>query len=808
MHIPKAKLANTGTIIKEYLRELFPIIGWLPHYNRRWLVNDLSAGLTIGVMLVPQGIAYARLAGLPAEYGLYSALVGVSIYAIFGTSKDISVGPTSVLAMYIGQGIREVAKHHGIEQDNSHLAALASAMALLIGCMVAVMGILRLGIIIDFISTPVVVGFTFGAAVDIMVAQLPKLFGVPKVDSTHAAYATFWDMLRKFGRVSLPNLAVGISAVIMLILLQMVKTKFGQRWKFANTLATARVPIVVVFYTLVSFLVAVGGQGDDPDTGRKHPLNILRNVPRGIPQPQLPPLTTSILQKLFLASLLPLLQTVVEHVTISKALGRIGHYHTNNSQELLALGASNIATSFFSGFCGTGAMTRGMVLSQSGVRSPLSGLFASLVVCCALIFLPPAFYYIPDACLAAVIVTSVFRLMRGPKTFIKLWRINPLDSVSCFAALIFTVLFNIAVGIGVAVALTLIIILYKIARPDCIFLEPRADNPHIYVDPALPDVKTTPAPRGIIVFRPEEALIFPNAHYIRQTILHAINKRCASGRPPIDPRDDLWCNAGKHSNRHHISTTTTTSSTTTSFFQRLFRRGRRHSPINPNSNSHAEIREINPFNNDIITSESTGNNYSKSEVSSHYHTTGSSTSTNIITNTDTTKKSSPDDKQQASSSELPAIRALIIDCGAMSHIDASGLQMLLDVKAELIDFVGGSDHPFEMHFVNVKRQVLGVLEHSGIAGTTVPGLDAYEESSTFNKLDHNNGTNGYNTNIGGDLRQMEGQSAFTYGAHANTSGIMHRMSMSPLVNGRNRFVHYSVADAVHAVQRVNHTSST
>ncbi|KAI9597499.1 sulfate transporter family-domain-containing protein [Syncephalis fuscata] len=759
------KPIQAGPAIKKYLREMFPIIGWLPHYNRRWLYGDLTAGLTIGVMLVPQGIAYARLAGLPVEYGLYSALVGVAVYAIFGTSKDISVGPTSVLAMYIGQGVREVAKYHGIVPDNSHLAGLASAMALLIGCMVSVAGMLRLGIIIDFISAPVVVGFTFGAAVDIMVAQLPKLFGIPNINTSHASYATFWDMLIKFGTASLPNLGVGISAIIMLVLLKMLRTKLGHRSRIASMIGGARIPIVVVFYTLVSFLVSVAGNGDDSSTGQKHPLNILRNVPRGIPKPQMPPISFSIMQQLFLASMLPLLQAVVEHVTISKALGRIGHYHTNNSQELLALGASNVATSFFSGFCGTGAMTRGMILSQSGVRSPLSGLFASIIVCCALIFLPPAFYYIPDACLAAIIVTSVVHLMRGPQTFIKLWRINPLDSVSCFVALIFTVMFNIAIGIGAAVGLSLLIMLYKVARPDCIFLEPRIDNPNVYVDPALPDVVTTAAPRGIIVFRPEEALIFPNAHYIRQTILRAISKRCASGRPPIDPQDDLWCNAGTHDKSKATSTAVSSTDDQSSIWQRVFRR---RSPANNGIGNQLEIRTV-TFQPDL-SHNGHDDDMDKAKM---------------------TGKTEPTD--------LPAIRALIIDCAAMSNIDASGLQMLLDIKSELIDFAGGPDQPFEMHFVGVKRQVLGVLEHSGITGTVVPVMEDYEDVASA-QLNRTSIAGHQTLGIDGTPRNLEGQSITTGSIHpANRHSHSVRNSISPmmgvpLVDERHRFVHYSVAE--------------
>jgi hypothetical protein len=264
-----------------------------------------------------------------------------------------------------------------------------------------------------------------------------------------------------------------------------------------------------------------------------------------------------------------------------------------------------------------------------------------------------------------------------------------------------------------------------------------------------------------------------------------------------------------HSNRH---VQTATSSTTTPFFQQSFHR--RRTSINLNLNLHMEIREtnlaINNSSDNLNTSESANDN--KLELSLH-HTDNLSVLANLVAAGNTTEKpttptSSPsllDVKRSVS--DLPAIRAFTIDCSVTNNIDASGLQMLLDVKAELTGFAGGLDRPFEMHFVNVKRQILGVLEHPGITSTVVPGLDVYEESTSLGKSNQND-TSGRSTSISDDLRRIEGRSAFVYDAHIDGSTTVRRMSMSPLVNQRHHFVHYSVADAVHAVQRANHTSST
>ncbi|RKP26025.1 sulfate transporter family-domain-containing protein, partial [Syncephalis pseudoplumigaleata] len=600
--------------IRRYLQRLLPIARWLPYYNRRWLMRDATAGLTIGVMVVPQSIAYAHLAGLPAEHGLYTALMGILAYAALGTAKDINVGPAAVLSLYIGQGVQQVVKNHTELGDAAHLVVLASMMALITGSMVALLGLLRMGILLDFISSPVVVGFTFGAGIDIMLTQLPKLLGVTGVNSNESTFDIIHALSIRLKSASLPDLGVGLSAVAMLLALKAVSGRFGARSRVARIVGSGRIAITVVFYTLVSFLVAVAGHGDDEATGRRHPLHILRRIPGGLPAPSVPAIDGALFQQLLVASMLPFLQTIIEHITIAKAISRMNGYNADPSQELVALGLSNITTAFFSGFGVSGAMSRSMMVAQMGARTPLNSIFSSIVVCGSLLFLPPAFYYIPDACLAAIIITSVFGLMRGPRTFIKLWRINPVDMFTCLVAFVFTVIFNIAIGISAAVALSIALMLYKIARPDCILLEPCIDNPDVYVDPSLPDVVTRPPPPGILVFRVEEAIIFPNAHYVRQQLLKAVQRQCASGRPPVALEDELWCNNGLVGNKvtHH--------------------RG--------------------------------------------------------------------DDKAE----QRPRIRAVIMDFSAVNNIDASGLQVLLDLKSTIATYAGESAHPFEMHFVAVKKR--------------------------------------------------------------------------------------------------------
>ncbi|KAI8054430.1 sulfate transporter family-domain-containing protein [Syncephalis plumigaleata] len=845
--------------IKRYVQQRLPIVGWLPYYHRSWFTRDIVAGFTIGVMIVPQSIAYARLAGLPVEYGLYSSMVAAAVYALFGTAKDINVGPTAVLSLYTGQGLHQIIRDHAELNTPAHMVALASMMALLTGGLVTLLGLLRIGILLDFISAPVVVGFTFGAGLDIMLTQIPKLLGVAGVNTNESFFNTIYELARRLKSISVPNLAVGLSATIMILSLKAINDRYGSRYRIARIVGIGRIAIIVVLYTLISFLIAVAGHGDNEETGQRHPLYILRHVPRGLPMPSMPSAHGVPVQQLLVASILPFLQTMIEHITMAKALGRINGYTVNSSQEMVALGFSNMATSFFSGFGVTGAMSRSMMVAQMGARTPLNSIFPTFVVCGSLLFLPPAFYYIPDSCLAAIITTSVFGLMRGPRTFIKLWRINPVDMITCLAAFIFTVLFNIAIGIGVAVGLSLVLMLYKVARPDCILLEPCVDNPDVYVDPSLPDVVTKPPPPGIIIFRVEEAIIFPNAHYIRHRLLKVVHQTCASGKPPVTLEDEMWCDVGTaataaakkqdlitnsacncNNNSHHDDDDDdgngASSSNRFSKLRRLFqrrRRRRRRDQRCTHENNNAEMESQSAHkrtpNTTIDPSHYTQRRNSLSIVSIEMD----NVDPNKI-NDDLTQAKKVESNQHGSfvredeamsymenngkntwtgrSETRPLIKAVIMDFSAVNNIDASGLQVLLDLKSTISEYAGNpTSYPFQMHFVSVKKRVLRVLELSGITNTVLPVLEderveeVFEQnkSSTSNdqvKQQHASLTS-VEAHTDPNLNQAISDEEQQHN-HGPITGITNNIPIArPIVTQDQRLVHLSIADAVREVLR-------
>ncbi|RKP09701.1 sulfate transporter family-domain-containing protein [Thamnocephalis sphaerospora] len=531
-----------------------PIIRWLPKYNRRWLAADLLAGITVGMLAVPQALAYARLATMPIETGLYGALFGTLLYTFLGTSKDINVGPVAILALYCGEAIGRVteAEKAATSPMQPQLAvSVAATLALLSGCMVLLLGLLHLGIIFTLISAPVLIGVISGAGVTIFASQLPALLGVPGINNRGAPYRVAYDTAAGLPRLSWPDLTMGLTTLAMLLLLQELRQRYGARWSVANVLGVARLPIAIFLATIISFIVS-----RFEAYAQRHPFSVVRNVPSGLPTPVVPRLDWG-----FVSQLLPMvpvtaLLAVVEHIAIAKDLGRKNGYIPNDNQELMAVGATNIVLAFFQGFPASGSFSRSAVTSQAGSRSPLSGGICFLVILGATLVLPPAFYYIPTASLAAAIVVSVLNLVSSPRTFLRIWHVERTDFVAAMLALLLTVFYNMEAGIGCAVGFSLFVMLFRFARPKCAVLERLACSPKDYADWETTEYDTMPSPAGIVVIRPESALLYPNAQYVRKQLVNAVLARTHSANEDNGVTTPQLGRQGSPPSRHSVVETT------------------------------------------------------------------------------------------------------------------------------------------------------------------------------------------------------------------------------------------------------------
>ncbi|KAH8925190.1 SulP family sulfate permease [Atractiella rhizophila] len=510
----------------DYFYSFFPFVDWLPRYNFTWLYGDLVAGITVGAVVVPQGMAYAKLATLPPEYGLYSSFVGVMIYWFFATSKDITIGPVAVMSTLVGNIITDtIHKHPDLTGPE-----IASALAVILGCIVFVLGVLRLGWIVEFIPLPAIAAFMTGSAINIAAGQTPTMLGINKLFDTRAStYKVIINTLKHLPDTNI-NAAMGLTALFLLYAIRLfcnfMSKRYPQKqklWFFINTLRTV---FVILLYTFVSWLV-------NKDR-RKHPkFSILLTVPRGFKHMGAPALDKNLITSF--ATELPAATIVllIEHIAISKSFGRVNNYVINPSQELVALGITNIFGPFFGAYPATGSFSRTAIKAKAGVRTPLAGVITGIVVVLALYALPAVFYYIPNASLAAVIIHAVGDLIVAPNTLYSFWRVNPLEVVIFFAGVIVTIFSTIENGIYVTIGLSGGLLLWRIAKAHGDFLA-RArirsvdgnDYRNVYVPVGLRDGTNplisleTPHP-GVFVFRFGDSPIYPNvSHYTDAIVAH------------------------------------------------------------------------------------------------------------------------------------------------------------------------------------------------------------------------------------------------------------------------------------------------
>lgn len=421
---------------------------------------------------------------------------------------------------------------------------IASALALFGGIVSVFIGIVRLGIIVDFIPNPAIAGFMTGSAITISIGQWPNLFGIKTVNTQDSAYLIFGHFFQ-----NLPNTKVDV-AFGLIGLLWLYGVRFGANYltrrypKYERPiffLNIMRNGILVIIGTLIAYLINIGKSTS--------PISILKTVPAGFQAMGVPVVNTSLLRTI--APTLPsvVLILILEHVAIAKSFGRINDYRINPNQEIIALGVANIFGSFFGAYPNTGSFSRTAIKARSGVRTPIAGIFSGCVVVLALYALTPAFYYIPSAILAAVIIHAVSDLVSGPAFVIQLWRINPLELFTFVAAVIITFFTTVEYGIYVSVALSIVILLIRIARPRYSVLgripinnseKKEHDGHYLYVPETHPSLGklVEPVAPGVLVFRFDEALTYPNSSFVADRIIEQVRHRTRRGKPLSSNKGD------------------------------------------------------------------------------------------------------------------------------------------------------------------------------------------------------------------------------------------------------------------------------
>ncbi|KAJ9058138.1 hypothetical protein DSO57_1015364 [Entomophthora muscae] len=510
-----------------YLASFVPGVFWVPKYNRQWLVGDLVSGVTLGLMTVPQGIAYAKLAQLPVQHGLYTAFTGHLFYAMLGTSREISVGPLAVPGLLTGKAILDIeGKFPGVYQKPE----IASSLAMLFGLVCMAFGGLRIGILLDFVPAAVIVGFTTGLAMSLILSQLPPLLGIPLAKSYPEIWNKALHIATQVPFVQANNLIFGVLSLGFLFLMTYMAGRFGGKYPVLSQVAIGANAIIVVLATGIAFTI----MEIQPDFN----LDIIKDVPPGFGVVGMP-VVDGDLWKALAPHLSGLFMSIVlESSAIAKGFSRKGGYEIAPSQEVFAVGVCNVGSSLFSGFPAGGAVSRAAVLDKSGVRTPMAGLFVALIVVASFYFLTPCFYYIPTATLAAIIFKAALSLFPSMATLQRFWRAHPLDLAQCLIASLVTFLLGAEWGIGLAVATGFLFLLYRLARPKVHVLAQAVGCDELFVPAGCSTFKTRALSPGVLAFRAQESIIFPNITHITQQVLsHTIEHTRSAALPTAD---GLW----------------------------------------------------------------------------------------------------------------------------------------------------------------------------------------------------------------------------------------------------------------------------
>jgi len=481
------------------LHKIFPIFQWLPNYKKSYLTGDVIAGLTIGIMLIPQGMAYAMIAGLPPVFGLYASLTPQIIYAIMGTSRQLAVGPVAMDSLLVASGLGALSLS-GIDEYIS----MAIFLSLFMGSIQLLLGVLRMGFLVNFLSKPVISGFTSGAAIIIGLSQLKHLLGIDITRSNQVHKL----LINAFENISLTNiyaLSIGIFSIILIKVIKKYNKKYSKRFPAALVLVVIGVS-VVYFFNLYDF-----------------GLKIVGKVPSGLPSFQTPEIPLDRISELTPIALTLALIAFMEAISVSKAIEeKQNEYEIDSNQELIALGTSNIIGSLFQSYPTTGGFSRTAVNDQAGAKTGIAPLISALVVGLTLLFLTPLFYYLPNAVLAAIIIVAVFGLIdfSYPK---ELYKRRKDEFILLLITFVITLTVGIKEGVLSGVLLSLLIMVYRTSKPHIAVIA-RVKDTNYYKN-ILRFNNSTENRNDILGIRIDSQLFFGNKDFFKKELNKQIENK-------------------------------------------------------------------------------------------------------------------------------------------------------------------------------------------------------------------------------------------------------------------------------------------
>ncbi len=472
------------------LKNYIPILDWLPNYKKGWLKGDIGAGLTVGVMLIPQGMAYASIAGLPAVYGLYASIIPIIIYAIFGTSRQLAVGPVAMVSLLTATAI---GSFEGL--STSEYITYAILLAFLVGVIQFLLGVFRLGFLVNFLSHPVVSGFTSAAALIIGLSQLKHLLGID-MERSHHINEILMDAFNKIDEINWIAFIIGMIGILIIIGVKRINKSLPSQ-------------LFAVIFGIV--VVSLFNLGEGVNS-----VKIIKDIPDTLPKFQIPLLNLDIIQLLIPMALTIALVSFMESIAVAKAI-QVKHrdYKVIPNQELIALGLANVLGSFFQSYPTTGGFSRTAVNDQAGAKSGLASIFSALLIVITLLFLTPLFYNLPKAILASVIMVAVFGLI-DYKEVIHLWKSNRTDFSLLIITFFATLILGIEKGIALGVILSLAMVIYKTTKPHVAVLA-KIPGTHFYRNIERFEEDVQPK-EDVLIVRFDAQLYFANTTFFKDKL--------------------------------------------------------------------------------------------------------------------------------------------------------------------------------------------------------------------------------------------------------------------------------------------------
>lgn len=497
---------------KSRLSRYLPVLNWGRAYQKEWLSGDLLAGLIVAIMLVPQGMAYALLAGLPPQVGLYASIVPLFLYGLLGTSRTLAVGPVATVSLLVASGVGQFA-----EVGTAVYFQYALTLALMVGIIQALMGVFRVGFLVNFLSHPVLAGFTSAAAIVIGFSQIKHLLGIamPRLEF----FDTVVYSVEHLAETNSVTLLIGAGCIAILLFFKYV---LGGQLKRLNVPKHIAVPITKsgpLVIVLLGTIVVMALQLQTTDG-----VKVVGDVPAGLPPLTLPLFDLTVWQQLLPTALAISFVGFMESISVAKSLASKKRQKVDSDQELIALGIANLGAAFTGGYPVTGGFSRSVVNYEAGANTGLASMITAVLIALTVIFLTPLFYFLPQAVLAAIIIVAVIGLI-DIKTLRHVWQYNKGDAAAMILTFLAVLAVGIETGILVGVAAAIFMFILRTSRPH-VAIVGKLPNSETYLNILRHPVQTCPK---AVAVRVDESLYFANAKYLEDTVL-----QCVADNPEIE----------------------------------------------------------------------------------------------------------------------------------------------------------------------------------------------------------------------------------------------------------------------------------